>query len=72
MILEQDFMDPAVGRWFTPDALAEKYYSTSPYTYALNNPVIYIDPDGNAVEMCCEGLQGFLAGMVDNTFGTKS
>ncbi|WP_234859479.1 RHS repeat-associated core domain-containing protein [Aquimarina aquimarini] len=65
------FYDPAVGRWFTPDALAEKYYSTSPYTYALNNPVIYIDPDGNAVEMCCEGLQGFLAGMVDNTFGTN-
>ncbi|QKX03575.1 hypothetical protein HN014_01145 [Aquimarina sp. TRL1] len=65
------FYDPATGRWFTPDALAEKYYSTSPYTYALDNPIIYIDPDGNQVEMCCEELQGFLAGMVDNTFGTN-
>ncbi|WP_438426627.1 RHS repeat-associated core domain-containing protein [Aquimarina macrocephali] len=47
------FYDPAVGRWFTPDAMAEKYLSTSPYTYALNNPIIYIDPDGNEVELCC-------------------
>ncbi|WP_062061786.1 RHS repeat domain-containing protein [Aquimarina longa] len=65
------FYDPALGRWFTPDALAEKYYSTSPFTYALNNPILYIDPDGNQVAMCCEELQGFVAGMVDNTIGTN-
>ncbi len=47
------FYDPAVGKWFTPDAFAEKYLSTSPYTYALDNPIIYIDPDGNQVELCC-------------------
>ncbi len=65
------FYDPALGRWFTPDALAEKYYSDSTYGYALNNPILYIDPDGNQVAMCCEKLQGFVAGMVDNTFGTN-
>jgi RHS repeat-associated protein len=47
------FYDPAVGRWFTPDAFAEKYLSTGPYNYALDNPIIYIDPDGNQVELCC-------------------
>lgn len=38
--------DPALGRWMNVDPLAEKAIWTSPYTYCLNNPVIYIDPDG--------------------------
>lgn len=38
--------DPAIGRWVNVDPLAEKAIWTSPYTYCLNNPVIYIDPDG--------------------------
>ena len=38
--------DAILGRWFVVDPLAEKYYSTSPYTYCLNNPVKYVDPTG--------------------------
>ena len=38
--------DPALGRWMNIDPLASKYFSYSPYMYAMNNPVYFIDIDG--------------------------
>ena len=40
---------PAFGRWTTPDPLADKYYSISPYAFCNNNPVNFIDPDGEDI-----------------------
>ena len=38
--------DSNIGRWLTQDPLAEKYYSQSPYNYCVNNPVMFVDPEG--------------------------
>ncbi len=38
--------DASLGRWMNIDPLAEKYESQSPYTYAANNPAVFVDYDG--------------------------
>ncbi len=41
--------DPIHARWTTPDPMAEKYYSISPYVYCAGNPVNIVDPEGRDV-----------------------
>jgi len=43
--------DPAIGRWMNIDPLGEKYFPISPFAFCLNNPILFIDPDGKQVNL---------------------
>ena len=43
--------DPAIMRFTTMDPMCEKYYHLSPYAYCGNNPVKYVDPNGESTQV---------------------
>ena len=60
------YYHPALGRWMAVDPLAGDYPSLSPYVYAANNPIVFIDLDGNKIVL------GSTIDRVANFFGYKT
>ncbi len=44
------FYKPAIGRWGSPDPLADEFPGWSSYNYALGNPVSLVDLDGRCAQ----------------------
>jgi len=44
------FQDPQIGRMLQIDQMGEKYYSQTPYSFSLNNPILFNDINGMDVD----------------------
>ena len=71
--------DPSLGRFLSVDPLAGKYPHLSPYVYANNNPLKYVDPDGRAFLSAWAigqaaaylGIGAAVTGLVAYTYGLR-
>jgi RHS repeat-associated protein len=43
--------DASIGRFMVTDRFSEKYYDFSPYQYGANNPVLYVDVNGDSIRI---------------------
>ena len=52
------YLNPMASIWYGVDPIREMYVANSCYIYCLNNPIIFIDPNGKKVKIVNDVNQG--------------
>jgi len=64
--------DPSLGRFMNLDPIAEDYYFQSTYAFAANNPIYFIDINGEGVQTDYKMSQNGKVTRVDENDGTEN
>ena len=63
--------DSRLGKFLSIDPCFKEFPFVSPYTYVLNNPLIYIDRDGKKVELAGNLTSSALTQLIETIFNCK-
>ena len=61
-----------IGRFLRPDPMQDEYPGLSPYAYANNNPLKYVDPDGSDCGTWTSRRNRLNSGTMPTTFTKRS
>ena len=64
-------LDPRLGRWMSVDMKAKLYPESSPYNFAANSPIFFVDPDGNIVVPADEASFNAIVDHLNKTVGSE-
>ena len=63
--------DAQLGRFVTQDRFAEKYVDFSPYQYAANNPILFVDVNGDSINVA-EQYRAQFNSALEGAFGERA
>jgi RHS repeat-associated protein len=63
--------DQQIGRFFTQDRFAENYLSANPYNYGGNNPIVFIDVNGDSLRIGENSREQFQS-TLESAFGKNA
>ncbi|MBO9565656.1 MAG: hypothetical protein J7621_22970 [Niastella sp.] len=63
--------DAQIGRWHKQDRFSEKYLSSSPYGYVINNPMKFIDINGDSLNVLEKYREIFMKAL-ESRFGENA
>ena len=64
--------DPMIGRFFTQDRFSEKYLDMTPYQYGANNPIFFIDVNGDSLAVTDVSQNGTAVGEMNSMVDRKT
>jgi RHS repeat-associated protein len=60
------YYNPQVSVWLSVDRLASKYPNSSPYVFTGNNPILYVDPNGDSLDVANQASFNDLLSLVSS------
>ena len=58
------YLDPRLSLWISTDQEEETFPNVSSYVYCMDNPIIFLEPDGDSPTLITAGIGGLIGGVI--------